>query len=599
LAPLFLLLLAQTYSLTKMKRKYTVLALISMIASTSIIAQSEPTKPTYTNEVYLDGDGKIFIQKELPMYLKFSTTPGGSNIDLKATKPEYGDPMYLDTEGINYIRSKWAVDKNTGKTVTPQQEVLYDVYADGLAPITRLKFLNAPRYTSSGVTYFGKGLSFTLTSTDGTSGVKKTQYALGGSYSDYSGEVSASKEGAQSLYFYAVDFVGNAESTISSDFTVDLTAPKTNYEVVGTNKGGTILAPSAKLKLTSSDNLSGVRTIYYGFDGKNATGYYGLVNLASLSDGEHVFKYYATDNVKNTEGGDNGANASTFSFYLDKIAPVPTHQVVGDQHQGKYLYISPRTDITLAATDNKAGVKNVYYRIDGGERGIYKSAFKMPDVRGVHNVKYDANDLVENLSENKYVNIFMDNAAPETGIFYANPQFMDRDTLFITSNSKMTLKTRDDASGVKSVEYKTDGGSYQAYSEWTLPNEGYHTINFKSRDNVNNLEDEKTSSCFVDNTPPEIFVKFSIEKIGMRKGLPVYPNYTRMYVAATDKKVGTEAIMYSMDDAPLALYSSAQTLDASEQSKFRKNKKYSVRVVAKDKLGNQSEKIVEFYVGKE
>ena len=57
---------------------------------------------------------------------------------------------------------------------------------------------------------------------------------------------------------------------------------------------------------------------------------------------------------------------------------------------------------------------------------------------------------------------------------------------------------------------------------------------------MNNMETEKVSSCFVDNTPPEIFVKFSIEKIGTRKGLPLYPNYSRMYVAATDKTVGTE-----------------------------------------------------------
>ena len=142
-------------------------------------------------------------------------------------------------------------------------------------------------------------------------------------------------------------------------------------------------------------------------------------------------------------------------------------------------------------------------------------------------------------------------------------------------------------------------GFSKPYAEFTLPSEGYHTINFKSKDNVNNEESEKTSSCFVDKTPPEIFVKFSIDQIGTRKGLPVYPNYTRMYVAATDKKVGTETIMYSMDGGTLQLYSSSQTLDASEKSKFRKNKKYEVRVVAKDKLGNQSEKTVEFFVGKE
>ena len=230
---------------------------------------------------------------------------------------------------------------------------------------------------------------------------------------------------------------------------------------------------------------------------------------------------------------------------------------------------------------------------------MYDSEFNMTNVRGVHNVKYDANDLVENLSSNHWINVFMDNEGPETGIFYANPQFMDRDTLFITSNSGITLKTRDDASGVQNVEYSIDGGGFKTYSAFNLPSEGYHTIKFRSSDNVNNKETEKTSSCFIDNTAPEIFIKFSIEAIGQKNGVPVYPNYTRMYVAATDKKVGTEQILYSMDDAALTLYSSPQTLDASEMSRFRKNKKYSVKVVAKDKLGNSSEKTVEFYVGKD
>lgn len=193
----------------------------------------------------------------------------------------------------------------------------------------------------------------------------------------------------------------------------------------------------------------------------------------------------------------------------------------------------------------------------------------------------------------------MDYEGPETGIFYANPQFMDRDTLFITSNSGITLKTRDDASGVQNVEYSIDGGGFKAYSAFNLPAEGYHTIKFRSSDNVNNKENEKTSSCYIDNSAPEIFIKFSIEAIGQKKGIPVYPNYTRMYVAATDKKVGTEQILYAMDDAALTLYSSPQTLDASEMSRFRKNKKYTVKVVAKDKLGNSSEKVVEFYVGKD
>ena len=582
-----------------MKKLSLLLTAVTAFFALNVSGQSEPSKPSYEKQVYLDSEGDIFVQKQMPMYLKFSTEPNGTNYDLKGKKPEYSEPMYLDTEGPNYIRSKWAVDPKTGKTAQPQQEVLYEVNADGLAPVTSLKFENAPKYRSGGTTYFGKNLSFGLTARDAVSGVKVTQYALGGGYSDYSTNVSVNKEGAQTLYYYSADFVGNSENTKSSNFTVDLTATKTNYEVVGINKDGTILAPSAKLKLTSTDNLSGVRTTYYKFDGGSSKGYYGQVSTAGLSDGEHVFTYYAVDNVKNMEGGEGGVSAKTFKFYLDKIPPVPTHEVKGDQHKGRYHYISPRTTIALAATDNKAGVKNIYYRIDGGERNVYGSEFKMTNVRGVHNVKYDANDLVENLSSNKWINVFMDNEAPETGIIYANPQFMDRDTLFITSRSNISLKTRDDASGVKSVEYNIDGGAFKAYSQFTLPSEGYHSMQFRSTDNVNNKESEKSSSCYIDNSPPEIFIKFSIESIGTKKGLPLYPNYTRMYVAATDKKVGTEKIYYSMDDAAMALYSSPQTLDASEMSRFRKNKKYSVKVMASDKLGNQSEKTIEFYVGKD
>ena len=584
--------------MTMINLKLSLIVCLTFITSLAI-SQSEPSKPSYEKQIYTNSDGDIFVQKQLPMYLKFSTEPNGTNYDLKGKKPEFSEPMYLDTEGPNYIRSKWAVDPKTGKTAQPQQEVLYEVNADGLAPVTVLRFQDAPKYVSGGTTYFGNNLSFTLTPRDAVSGVKTTQYALGGGYSDYSTNVSVGKEGAQSLFYYSADFVGNTEKTKSSAFTVDLTAPKTNYEVVGINKGGNILSPTAKLKLVSTDNLSGVRTTYYSFDGGSSKGYYGQVPTAGLSDGEHEFKYYAVDNIKNMEGGDGGVNASVFKFYLDKIPPVPTHQVKGDQHQGRYFYVSPRTTFELAAADNKAGVKNIYYRIDGGERMTYSSEFKMTDTRGVHNVKYDANDLVDNLSGNHYIKVFMDNEGPETGIIYANPQFMDRDTLFISSKSNISLKTRDEDSGVKSEEYSIDGAGFKSYEQFTLPSEGYHTINFRSTDNVNNKETEKESSCFIDNTAPEIFIKFSIKAIGSKKGLPVYPNYTRMYVAATDKKVGTESIQYAMDGAALQLYSSPQTLDASEMSRFKKNKKYAVKVVSKDKLGNMSEESIEFYVGKD
>lgn len=563
---------------------------LSLAFGFTCLAQ-EPTKPTYEKKVF-EKDGNYYVQKSLPVYLSFSTTPDGKDYPLKSKQnPSDANPMYLDTEGVNYIRSKWAVDPSTGRTASPQREVMMEMYADGLSPRTRLNFSGAPRYYSGGTTYFGKGLSFALTARDGVSGVLETQYALNGAYTKYSNSVSASKEGVNTLYYYSADNVGNAEGTRSNTFTIDLSPPTSSHSIVGIVYNSTIIAPSTKFSLSTTDNLSGIRSVVYSFDDRSDRNYSPNIGVSYLSDGEHTLYYYATDNVRNE------ASKKSFKFYLDKIAPVVNHKVVGDQHKSNYLYVSNRTKINLSATDNKAGVKQIYQRIDGGGQANYSSDFSVPNQLGLHYIRYRAIDNVENMASTKTLAVYMDNKAPETGIFYGSPQFFHRDTLFITSQTGVTLRFRDQHSGIKSTSYNIDGGSTNPYSKFTIPGEGNHTVAFNSVDNVNNQEEQKTSKVFVDNTPPEIYINFSIEPIGKKDGLNIYPNYVRMYVGATDKHVGTDAVLYSIDDAPLTLYSSPTTLDISELDRFKKIKKYKVRIVSKDKLKNQSEKVVEFYVG--
>ena len=566
---------------------------IAISIQLSVNAQ-EPVVPEHEKKVYLN-DGNTYVQKSLPLYFKFSTSPGGQQYDLTSKlTSKYANPMYLDTEGINYMRSRYAVNPETKKTIQPQQEVMYELYADGLAPVTRLKYDGAPRYRSDRL-YFGKSLTYTLTSRDGVSGVEKIHSAVNSTtWSDYSATSNLDKEGEFNLSWYAHDNVGNAEALKSDKFVVDLSAPTSNHTIVGIVYNGTILAPSTKFNLAKTDNLSGVNRTKFSFDGRAENAYGGNFGVAYLKDGEHTLYYYSIDNVKNTE------EKQAFKFYLDKIPPVVTHTINGDEFKGSngVTYVSNRTTVSLAATDNKAGVNKIYHRTDQKDRFDYSSEIEFPDVRGSHSVKYDATDNVQNLSLNKYVNVYMDNVKPTTGIRYGSPQFFARDTLYINKTTAIKLFSKDYESGVQKIEYQIDGSGYKTYSEFAIPNDGYHSINFKTTDNVNNEEQEKTSNCFVDNIAPEIYNNFSIQPIGNKKELKVYPNYTRLYLGATDDHVGTESIMYSINDAPLALYSSAQTLDISERNRFLKKKvKYTVKVVSKDKLGNTSEKIIEFYVG--
>lgn len=577
----------------------TLLVCISLVS----VAQ-EPTKPTFEKRVYVDGES-TFVHKSLPIFLYFSTSQDATATKylLKSkTTSKYANPMFMDTEGVNYIRHRWAVEQSTGKTIEPKIEVAFEIYADGLAPITKSKFSGAPTYYSDGKVYYGKGLSIDLSSRDAVSGVENTHYSLNSTaFSVYSTPLINFTEGDNSLYYFGSDNVGNAETNRLKKFVYDISAPTTNNQINGIKFGDNILAPSTTITLPSTDNLSGVNRTLYNFDSGSSRRYSGAIGLSGLSDGQHTIYYYSYDNVKNEE------TKKSLSFYLDKIPPVTEKAIVGDQCDRRGLkWVSPRTTITLTSSDNKAGVFKTYYRIGRNketvheqERMDYSSPFKIPENYGKHVIKYDAMDNVKNLSVNQYITVYMDNYAPETGIVYGRPQFFTRDSLFINSTTKITLPSSDRGSGVTKTEYAIDGGGLKTYgSAFSLENHGHRTVTFKSTDCVNNVEDLKTSKVFVDNMPPRIFHNFSIEPIGTKGGLRVYPNYTRIYLGATDRHVGTEKILYSINGSAFTNYSSPQTLDISELNRFQQKKKYIVDVKSYDKLGNMSEEKIEFYVGR-
>lgn len=588
-----------------MKIKVTVLSLIAFGIFQVNAQNGGPEKPQFEKKVYIGDEGRIFIQKSLPVYMKFSTSKdnGAKNYLLKSKlHANYTNPMYFDTEGINFIRHRWAVDQESKRTVHPKVTVKFEVYADGLPPYTSARFTGANYYTSpQGTVYYGKGLKVNLNARDGVSGVEKIHYALGGSFSDYNNPKSVDDEGAHKLHYFAHDFVGNAEKTRTRKFTVDLTPPKTSKTITGVYYKENILSPKAKFKFSSQDNLSGVRYTYYRIDDQSQKIYNSSypVSVHYLKDGNHTLTFYSDDNVKNAE------NKETFKFYVDKIPPEVTVNIEGDKHIAKYKFISPRTKIKMTATDNKAGVKNITYNINSTGNKNYNNPFKMPNDRGTQRVVYYGTDNVENRSTAKSVHVYMDNRPPTTGISYGSPKFFTRDTLFINQSTNIYLSSKDYESGVQKTTYQVDEGNEKAYSNaFHISDEGFHTLTFWANDNVNNDEKNKTSEVFVDNTPPQIFSNFSIKPIGSKKKkgevMNVYPNYTRLYIGATDHRCGTDQIEYSMDGGKTFHdYSSPYTLDVSELNRFKRKKFYSVIVRAKDKLGNQSETTVEFFVGLE
>ena len=561
---------------------------LTSIFSINLYAQ-EPTKPVFES-VFYQNDGKIYANKALPIYLSISTNPDGSDpivLDTPAN-PSDGSPMYLDSEGVNFIRSKWAVDPETKKIASPKREVLFPVHADGIAPVSGITFSGAPSYSSQGVDYYGKGLSYSLSSTDQISGVQSTFKSHDSDYATYVSPLDVTTEGENMIYYFSVDNVGNTEDTKTSSFVLDLTPPVSNYtlsDVYGDN----ILGPMFNIGLESTDNLSGVNGTYYTIDDISQRVYGSPIDLSGLSDGPHTLRFYSDDNVENEE------SIKELMFYLDKINPETKLVVIGDQHDATYYYVSSRTTFELPATDNKAGVAKTSFSINKQDAQTYTTAFGLPNELGLHSITYNSEDNVRNVEAKETRTFYMDNKAPNTSIDYGKPQFFTRDTLFINQTTPITIIPRDKHSGVQSTT-TTVNGEVQAGNEFTIPTEGHKEIVFSSVDMVNNQEENKTSRVYVDNTPPEIFINFSLDNIGTEDDLPFYPNYVRMFIGATDEKTGTKSINYSIDGGPMTEYSSPRTLDISEKNTFTESKVYDVKVETEDMLGNTSTKEHKFIV---
>jgi len=112
-----------------------------------------------------DSTGLLYWNKKLPVYLHLSSKPDKEGTLLKSkVHAKYTNPFYFDTEGINYIRTRYAVDTVTKKSVNPHIEILWEVYADGKSPVSHIAFSGAKKYVLGEKTFFGKGLTVTLNS---------------------------------------------------------------------------------------------------------------------------------------------------------------------------------------------------------------------------------------------------------------------------------------------------------------------------------------------------------------------------------------------------------------------------------------------------
>jgi hypothetical protein len=560
----------------------------------SLFAQ-EP--PGCEKKIYSAPNGKLYIQKSLPLYVRISSSPvegAKSYLLTSETTARYANPFYLDSEGKNTIRTPWAVDTVTKQLVYPQQEIVFEVYADGLAPVTSIKYNKGKTLPSNNKIFLNGHVEIDLKAIDWMSGVEKIMYSLDGKpFEEYLSSLTLKEEKEYTLRFYSVDHTGNMESVQKVIIIIDKTAPKSRFKLAG-NISNNILSGNSSIKLSADDDVAGIAGLYYSIDSGVFKPYEYSIATIYLTQGEHIIRYYAEDHLGNK------GDIESYSFYIDKTPPVIVQDFIGKSFiaNGKE-YASGKTLVKLTTFDNKSGVKGVYYSINGGEYQTYEKPFYPPDQNGNMEMRFYAIDNVGNKSAvqggqtSASAIPYVDLTGPLLQYQFMGPSYRMGDTLFISNKTRVRLNASDEESGMNRIEYRADSGAYIVYeTPFSLNTEGRHSIHFIGYDQVDNTNQE-SFVAIIDTTGPEITITFSTLSRGKDEGKDVlldkYPKNTSLFISATDAKAGFERFFYSLDGAP-------EKTCTGMIEKIGQLGTHSLRIRSIDRLQNQNSKEIKFII---
>jgi hypothetical protein len=511
----------------------------------------------HPKKMYVSPDGKLYIQKGLPVFLWLSTSPdiNSNKQRLKSVmSANYTNPMYFDAEGFNSLRSPSAVDTTTKKTVYPLRDIVFEVYADSIAPVTKIDYGNATHYISEGKVHLGGNAQITLSANDGLSGLENIYYSLDGApFKPYTAPISLSEEREYLLKYYSVDNVGNVEKLSEHHLISHKSSPVTKINIEG-DKYENVLSGRSRIDLETDKSAAIPSKIYYSLDSGKLNTYISPIATALISQGEHIIQYYAMDKVGNQE------EIHSYAFYVDKAPPTIIEEIVGNSFlsNGKE-YSSGKAQLKLTSFDNKSGVKEVRYSINNSEYKLYEKPVFMTQTSGNLVIKSFAVDNVNNRSNSQTANDktsipYIDLTGPDLSNIYSGPEFRTRDTVFINSKTKIILKGSDSESGLSQIQYSLNGSDPKDYTgPFTVDRDGFNNIEYTGFDNVGNTS-SKSFGFKIDNTGPEISYMFGTSSLRVDNGIAVYPSYTVLFLTATDKIVGFQHMTCSINNGIVQEY---------------------------------------------
>ncbi|PRX46581.1 Ig-like protein group 3 [Prauserella shujinwangii] len=409
--------------------------------------------------------------------------------------------------------------------------------------------------------YIGSA-TITLDAQDTGSGVDSIEYEIDDTgFRPYDGPVTVDEPGDHTVQYRATDLAGNTSEPGSTPFRVvepsseDTTPPEVTAQITGDQDDNGNYIGSATVNLDAQDAGSGVATVEYDLDGAGFQAYTEPVQVTE--EGEHTVAYRATDNSGNTSETGTTTFTITAPDPEDTTPPEVTAEVTGDQDDNGN-YIGTAT-VALSATDAGSGVNVIQYDVDGGGFQPYTGPITLEGA-GDHTVTYRATDNSGNTSEDGSVIVTIVEPAPEDTTppeVTAEVTGDQDDNGNYVGTATVALSASDAGSGVDTVSYSVDDGSYGPYTEPVVVSEpGEHTVRYRATDKAGNTSEIASVSFTVvevdpgDTTPPEV----SASVVGPQNHQWNYVGMATVTVSASDPGSGVRFLRYSLDGGSYTAY---------------------------------------------
>lgn len=215
------------------------------------------------------------------------------------------------------------------------------------------------------------------------------------------------------------------------------------------------------------------------------------------------------------------SNRIAYLTLADQVRPVTTMVISGPTHGTAPMYIGATTQLSFDIAPGGTQPVQTKYSTDGVVWELYDHTPFYLTKEGANTIFFYSFDPADNVEPTNSKNLSLDTAAPTVSMAL-DPNGEGSDPVTIDSETSLELVASDIGSGVKSLRYSSEGGSFRDYlGKIAFSEEKHYNISYIVQDNMGNAASGNMwfriayPAPIVVNNPP-YFIRSPIEhgKVG-------------------------------------------------------------------------------------